>query len=127
MEHWLLRAAAMQPDRIAIETPEAVLSYRELAERARRAAGALVHRGISSGDRVGLAMPAGAEYAAAFHGCLLAGAVAMPIDLRLARQERGARLSSGALVVQEPLAGEPLERPAGMDLDAVEPGMHTPG
>ena len=38
----------------------------------------------------GLALPAGEAFCVALHGCLLAGAVAVPIDLRLGAHERAA-------------------------------------
>ncbi|MFF3341294.1 AMP-binding protein [Streptomyces flavidovirens] len=51
------------------------LTYRELAERARGAAGALLTRGLTPGDRVLLPLPTGPEYLTALLGCLLAGLV----------------------------------------------------
>ena len=46
-----------------------------------------------------------AEFVAALHGCLLRGAVAVPIDLRLSAAERATRAAGAAVVVGEPLAG----------------------
>ena len=65
--------------------------------------GPLAERGVGAGDRVALALPAGADYCAALHGCFLLGAVAVPIDLRLAQAEREARLHTARVVVEGPL------------------------
>src|SRR4030088_2354070 len=83
MDPWLPRAARMHPDRLAVVCSGAALSYAELLQRARVTAGALAARGLSPGDRVALALPAGVELVAALHGCWLVGAAAVPIDLRL--------------------------------------------
>src|SRR5205085_7591568 len=123
MEPWLVRAAAMHPDRAAVNG----LTYAELETRARSAAGALRERGVSQGDRVALALPPGVEFAVALHGCLLAGAVAVPIDLRLTRAEREARIAGAQAVVEEPLGGPALSEVSALELDAVATLMHTSG
>ncbi|GGU01371.1 MULTISPECIES: AMP-binding protein [Streptomyces] len=53
----------------------ASLTYRQLAERARRAAGALLARGLRRGDRVLLPLGTGPDHLAALWGCLLTGLV----------------------------------------------------
>jgi O-succinylbenzoic acid--CoA ligase len=127
MEHWVLRAAAMHPDRVAISDPDQTLTYSELEARARAAAGALRGLGVSPGSRVALALPAGAELVVGLHGCMLAGAVAVPIDLRLGEAERAARSAGAALVVEEPLAGAPLLEVAPLRPDALAAVVHTSG
>jgi len=122
MDHWVTRAAAMRPAREAMPG----MSYAELELAARQAAGSLAAMGVSPGDRVALAMPAGAELAAALHGCFLAGASAVPIDLRLSAAERERRIG-GAVVVDEPLSGPALERIEPLRLDSVATVMHTSG
>src|SRR5437588_34971 len=74
VDHWLLRATAMHPERPAV----GALTYAELERRARRHAGALIERGVAPGNRVGIALPAGPDFLAALHGSFLAGAVAVP-------------------------------------------------
>src|SRR5580693_1668580 len=54
--------------------------YRELAEAAFACALQLKERGVRTGDRVMLWGPNSGEWAAAFWGCLLRGAVAVPMD-----------------------------------------------
>ena len=103
MEPWLERAAALRPGRVAIEADGGRLTYAELLARARAAAGALVARGVRPGDRVAIALPAGVGFVEALHGCLLLGAAAMPVDLRLAAPEREPLLAAAATVVDEPL------------------------
>jgi O-succinylbenzoic acid--CoA ligase len=103
MEPWLERAAALRPGRVAIEADGGRLTYAELLARARAAAGALAARGVRPGDRVAIALPAGLAFAEALHGCLLLGAAAMPVDLRLAAREREPLPATAATVVDEPL------------------------
>jgi o-succinylbenzoate---CoA ligase len=104
VEAWLARAARTRPAHTALQTPAASLSYAELHAHAARAAGELSARGAAAGARVALALPAGLDFAVALHGCLLAGTVAVPLDLRLAPAERQ-RIEAGcALVVDEPLS-----------------------
>src|SRR5689334_1315978 len=98
MEPWLERAAAVWPDRVAVETADGALTYAELVRRARGLAAA-------PGDRVAILLPPGLDFAVALHACLLAGAVAMPIDPRLAEAERAAQLREAGLVVDAPLSG----------------------
>src|SRR4051812_31287255 len=87
-EPWLVRAAALRPDRVAIETPAERLTYAELLARAREAA-----QRLEPGQSVPLTEPAGADFVVALHACLLAGAAAMPVDPRLREAERGAVLA----------------------------------
>jgi long-chain acyl-CoA synthetase len=55
-------------------------SYRDIAEQAARFARELEGRGVARGDRVLLWGPNSGEWAAAFFGCVLRGAVAVPMD-----------------------------------------------
>jgi o-succinylbenzoate---CoA ligase len=88
MEPWLERAAALRPDRVAIEAPEGRLTYAELLARAHAGA-----RGLDG--VVPIEEPPGLEFAVRLHACLLAGAAAMPIDLRLGARERAAVPAAG--------------------------------
>jgi O-succinylbenzoic acid--CoA ligase len=123
MVPWLLRAAAMHPDRPAVNE----LTYAELETRARGAAGALRELGVGSGERVALALPAGVDLAVALHGSLLAGAVAVPIDLRLTPAERESRMAGAKAVVEEPLEGPAISDVAELDLESIATVMHTSG
>jgi O-succinylbenzoic acid--CoA ligase len=108
VESWLARAARMHGERAAVVAPEETLSYAELSARARSVAGALRERGIGPGDRVALALPSVA-LVPALHGCLLLGAVAVPIDLRLRPSERAARQSGTRLVLESLVTGEQVD------------------
>ena len=126
MDHWLLRAAAIDPDRLAIDGPEQ-LTYAELALRARTAAGALLDRGVTPRNRVALALAPGPDLVAALHGCMLIGAVAVPIDLRLGEAERAGRDAGAVTIVDDALSGPPLDHVAPLELEAIATVMHTSG
>ncbi|MDH1549377.1 MULTISPECIES: non-ribosomal peptide synthetase [Pseudomonas] len=96
----LAQRAAQTPDRIALrflaDAPheQAVLSYRELDQRARTIAAALQAR-ASFGDRAVLLFPSGPDYVVAFFGCLYAGVIAVPAyPPESARQHHQQRLLS---------------------------------
>jgi long-chain acyl-CoA synthetase len=57
-----------------------VTTYGEIARLAGRFAALLAERGIGPGDRVLLWAENSAEWIAAFHGCLLRGVLAVPLD-----------------------------------------------
>src|SRR6476646_1666930 len=98
VEPWLPRAARRRPQARAL----GALTYAELDERVRRAAGAL---GARPGERVAIALPPGREFAVALHACLVSGAVAVPVELRL----HDPPLAGATRVVDEPLRdGPPL-------------------
>src|ERR1700722_2154916 len=107
VEAWLTRAAASAPAATALRTPTGSCSYAELLGRAREDATELRARGVRPGDRVAIALPAGLDFAYALHACLLLGAAAVPVDLRLRAEERRAIEASAAVVVEEPLAEAP--------------------
>jgi O-succinylbenzoic acid--CoA ligase len=148
VEAWLPRAAAARPEHTALRTPRGDWSYARLHAAARAGAAELAARGATRGERVAIALPAGLEFAQALHACLLLGAVAVPVDLRLSAAER-AQIADGAAVhVEEPLApgredeqapaaaGDAPARgapsglpamPATHDLDATAVVIHTSG
>jgi O-succinylbenzoic acid--CoA ligase len=107
VQAWLQRAAATAPAETALRTPEGACSYAELHARARAGAAQLQAAGIAPGARVALALPAGLDFAYALHACLLHGAVAVPVDLRLGAAERRAIQDGAALVLDAPLQSAP--------------------
>jgi o-succinylbenzoate---CoA ligase len=116
VEPWLPRAARLRPQARAL----GALTYAELDERVRRAAGAL---GAAPGERVAIALAPGREFAVALHACLIAGAVAVPVDLRLPQPP----LAGATRVIDAPLRdGAPL-RPRPHDLGATAIVVHTSG
>ncbi|MDP2711349.1 MAG: AMP-binding protein [Solirubrobacteraceae bacterium] len=105
VESWLRRAARTHPDRIALRADDGVLTYAGLHDAATLAAQRLSALGVRPGDQVGIALPARRAFAETLHGCLLLGAIAVPVDLRQRAAERSARTGGCATVVGEPLDG----------------------
>ncbi len=133
MEAWIARAARLRGDRAALITAGASVDYASLYAQARAVGGALVARGVTAGDRVALALPSD-ELVVALHGCLLIGAVAVPIDLRLGEHERQPREAGAALVLHSlddvPLvrgSAPALREPRPIDPEATATMMFTSG
>jgi o-succinylbenzoate---CoA ligase len=131
VDGWLARAASQRPDGIALQTPQDSCTYAQLHAAARAGAGELAARGAGPGLRVAIALPAGLDFAIALHACLLIGAVAVPIDLRMSAGERAQIAVGSAVLVSEPLGGEPAS--AGIpetsvhELEATAVIIHTSG
>lgn len=83
----LLRQAEETPDRTVLVTGHEKWSSRRLAEQAGRVAAGLAARGVKPGDRVALHMHNTAEAALGYLACLRLGAVALPLNTRLATPE----------------------------------------
>jgi len=123
VESWLVRAARTRPDHPALVTAQATLSYAQLLAAARAA-----DLPARTGERVALSLPPGEAFAVALHACLLRGAVAVPVDLRLGEAERAAREATCAHVVGEPVAaGSPPAPAATHDLSSPAIVVHTSG
>jgi O-succinylbenzoic acid--CoA ligase len=120
VEPWLERAAALRPSVIAVEAGDGALTYAELLQRARRVR--------IEAPRVALALPPGLDFVVALHACLLAGACAVPVDLR----EPEWRLAGAGQViasvqgggVRRPPAATPAGPPSADDAALV---VHTSG
>jgi o-succinylbenzoate---CoA ligase len=97
MAFWVHAAAARDPDRIAIEGPERSLTYAELSDAAMARRQVLESEGVRPGHRVPLALADPSDLVEAVHACMLAGAAAVPIDLRLSQAEQAARSQPGAV------------------------------
>jgi O-succinylbenzoic acid--CoA ligase len=104
MPYWVHMARDKQPDRVAIEGPERSVTYTELSNAAIATSYAL--RRLGAGSRVALALPDPTDFVIALHGCQLAGAAAVPVDLRLSDAERSQRLAGAEVVVSEPLVAD---------------------
>ncbi len=59
------------------------MSFRELDEAANRVANVLVDHGVDPGDRVGLFIPNTTQFPEAYFGAIRAGAVPVPLNLRM--------------------------------------------
>ena len=76
------------------------MNYTEMNALANRCANVLSSLGIGEGDRVGLLMPNSVEFCCLFYGAAKIGAVAVPLNTRLAAPELDFILSdSGSTVV----------------------------
>jgi O-succinylbenzoic acid--CoA ligase len=129
IEAWLARAAARAPRQSAVETPDGAWSYAELLAGAEAGAEQLAALGAARGREVAIALPPSLAFAQALHACLLLGAVAVPVDLRLSAEER-TRIEAGAsVIIREPLEGVPSGEMAAPthDLDATALIVHTSG
>ncbi|MFL5845535.1 MAG: class I adenylate-forming enzyme family protein [Solirubrobacteraceae bacterium] len=117
VESWLARAARAHPQREALRD----LTYAQLLEAARSAAG-----GLGSARTAAIAMAPGEDFAVTLHACLLAGVVAVPVDLRLGEAERAAVVEGCDLILDARPSGAPVE-PKPHDLDRPAIVVHTSG
>lgn len=85
----MLRATvARHPERTAVvELGGGSVTYAQLWERASRVAGGLRDAGVRAGDRVAIRLGNGLDWVLAFWGGHLAGAVVLPVNVRLAEPE----------------------------------------
>ncbi|MGO9511111.1 MAG: FadD3 family acyl-CoA ligase [Mycobacterium sp.] len=85
------------------------LTFTELVERIRCAAGAFAELGVGRGDRVALWAPNSAEWIIAAFGLLTAGGVLVPVNTRFKTEESGdiiARAGVKAVLVQKGFLGQ---------------------
>src|SRR5271169_3320694 len=83
-----LRYAEQQyPQRVAVACGEERFSYAQFAERVGRLAGALRKAGVEPGDRVAFLSANCHRLLEAYYGVVEAGAVLLPLNIRLAPQE----------------------------------------
>lgn len=85
-----LRYAEQQyPRRTAVVCNHESFTYAQFAERARRLAGALRQAGVRPGDRVAFLSANCHRLLEAYYGVLEAGAVLLPLNIRLTANELG--------------------------------------
>jgi len=88
------------------------LSYVELAERIRNAAGAFAEFGIRKGDRVAVWAPNSADWIIEAFGIMTAGAVLVPVNTRFKASEAAdvvARSGAKAVMVQKGFLGQDFD------------------
>ncbi len=138
VDNWLTRAAAARPRHLALQTPDAGCTYAELLASASAIAVYLARRGVGAGERVAIALPPGLEFAYALHACMLLGAVAVPVDLRMSASEQSVIAGGAALLIDASLESsvDALDDPSieslalhstVHDLDATAVVIHTSG
>jgi O-succinylbenzoic acid--CoA ligase len=126
VDAWLPRAAERHPDRPAVNA----LSYAELLGEVDQTARRLAGRGVRARDRVGIALPPGEAFCIALHAVMRLGAVAVPVDLRLAARERERVVEGATEVIDGAVIATPASQArlrARHDLDAPAIVVHTSG
>ena len=100
----LARSAHRDPHRVALEFGDRTWTYRELDEAVSRAAGALLARGLTAGERVAAYGQNSDAYLIAFLACCRAGLVHVPINYALTGDELGYLIeqSGSVLVLADP-------------------------
>jgi O-succinylbenzoic acid--CoA ligase len=130
LDAWLKRAGAECASVPAVVTDGGVLTWAMVDGAADASASRLIAAGAAPGDRVGLVMSPGSEFACALFGILRAGCVAVPVDPRLGPDDRASRLRGCDVVLEEPLPDAepalPAMVPAG-DAASTAIVVHTSG
>ena len=93
------------------------LTFTELTDRIRRAAGAFAAAGTEKGDRVAIWAPNSAEWIIAAFGLLTAGGVLVPVNTRFRADEAAdiiCRSGAKVVLVQKGFLGQEFPVPAGM-------------
>jgi acyl-CoA synthetase (AMP-forming)/AMP-acid ligase II len=112
----VLSAADRFGDAEAIVDGPLRLTFSQIVERIRCAAGAFADLGIGKGDRVAVWAPNSAEWIIAAFGLLTAGGVLVPVNTRFKTEEAGdiiARSGVKAVLVQKGFLGQDYTAPAG--------------
>jgi 2-furoate---CoA ligase len=122
----LLYAAERDGDREAVVDGDARLTYAQLRDAAARVAGGLAEEGVERGDRVAVLLKNRAETVTLYWACQWLGAVFVPLNFRLTRDEVDYCVDdSGAkVVISDPDAlprGDP--HPGALELDDGEPSL----
>ncbi|MDA0366671.1 MAG: AMP-binding protein, partial [Chloroflexi bacterium] len=84
---WVALRARTHGDHVAVEAPDATLTYAALDERVGAAAAALQAHGLGAGEPLAVLISASAGFAVAAHAVPRAGGVLMPLNARLTATE----------------------------------------
>lgn len=87
MPDWLAARAALAPERLALAAGATRLTFAELDKRASSAARRLAGLGMGAGDRVACVLRDGPAMAELVHGAGRAGAILVPLNVRLSAVE----------------------------------------
>ena len=113
----VLSAADRFGDAEAIVDGPLRLTFAQVVERIRCAAGAFAGLGVGKGDRVAIWAPNSAEWIIAAFGLLTAGGVLVPVNTRFKTEEAGdiiGRSKAKAVLVQKGFLGQDYAAPAGI-------------
>jgi acyl-CoA synthetase (AMP-forming)/AMP-acid ligase II len=117
----LARRVHEDADVEAIVTDEASITYAGVDDESRRLARRLVAAGVGRGDRVGLVMPNGIDWAVVSFAVLRIGAVLVPLSTLLRPPELLAQLHSASVTQLVTVAGF-RGRSYGEELERAAPG-----
>ena len=112
----VLSAADRFGDAEAVVDGPLRLTFSQVVDQIRCAAGAFADLGIDKGERVAVWAPNSAEWIVAAFGLLAAGGVLVPVNTRFKTEEAGdviARSGAKAVLVQKGFLGEDYIAPAG--------------
>ncbi|MBV9318772.1 MAG: fatty acid--CoA ligase family protein [Mycobacterium sp.] len=113
----VLSAADRFGDAEAVVDGPLRLSFVEVADRIRRAAGAFADLGVQKGERVAIWAPNSAEWIIAAFGLMTAGGVLVPVNTRFKAEEAAdviTRSRAKAVLVQKGFLGQEHPAPAGI-------------
>jgi HIP---CoA ligase len=113
----VLSAADRFGDAEAVVDGPLRLTFTELVERIRCAAGTFADHGIQQGDRVAIWAPNSAEWIVAAFGVLTAGGVLVPVNTRFKTEEAAdviGRSGAKAVLAQKGFLGQDYLAPAGV-------------
>ena len=133
LDNWLAQRSQTCPDRLGLVAGGTELTYAELEAEAIVVARRLAARGVRRDATVALELPPGPELVVVLHALMKLGAVAYPLDPRLASAEREAELERAGpiLVVSEPVDLTATEADLPLlgehELDAVQCRILTSG
>ncbi|WP_422746096.1 FadD3 family acyl-CoA ligase [Mycobacterium sp. WMMD1722] len=113
----VLSAADRFGDAEAIVDGPLRLSFAQLTDRVRRAAGAFRDAGVDKGDRIAIWAPNCAEWIIAAFGLLTAGGVVVPVNTRFKADEAAdviRRSGAKAVLVRKSFLGQDYQGPPGV-------------
>jgi acyl-CoA synthetase (AMP-forming)/AMP-acid ligase II len=126
----VLSAADRFGDAEAVVDGQLRLTFPQLTERVRVAAGAFASLGVGRGDRVAIWAPNSAEWIVAAFGLLTAGGVLVPVNTRFRADEAHdiiTRSGAKAVLVQQGFLGLEFTAPAGVPVIDLKSGFLASG
>lgn len=106
------------------------LSFVELTDRVRRAAGAIAALGLDKGDRIAIWAPNSAHWLIAALGAVTAGAVMVPVNTRFKADEAAdviTRSGAKAVLIEKGFLGQDFAVPAGVPAIDLKSGFLEDG
>jgi len=101
-------------------------SWSEMLEAAEAGAAELERRGVGEGDIVAIELPPSIDFARALHSTWLAGATAMPLDLRMTEGERDALCEDVTIRISDTLAPAPWHSVSDTSTSSSHPVSNEP-